>query len=92
MSEETAHKTPGVFLPSWWLAILLVPGAYGIWSAGQSLTRIETKVDGIENRITAVERDTKLNDERWRQTQIDVGAAKAAAETVAKMSAAQKEN
>lgn len=70
MSEERA-KAQGVFIPNWWLAILLVPLAGGVIWVVITLTRIQAVAENIQSttewRMNRVERDTKLNDEHLRQ-------------------------
>lgn len=90
MSTERA-QAQGLFIPSWWLAILLIPAAYGVWSAGMSLSRIETKVDAADARVKAVETQGRLNDEHTRQLEIEIAKTQGAVEALAKFRTSQKE-
>ena len=70
-----APKTQGVFIPSWFLAIILVPFCGGIFWVVVTLTNISRDQaniqSAIEFRLKEVEQQGKLNDERYRQLQQD---------------------
>lgn len=71
MITEDRAKAQGIFIPNWWIAILLIP-AFGaiIWVA-MTLTEIKTQQAAAAQmwdlRLRTIERDVKLNDEHMRQ-------------------------
>lgn len=82
MTTEKA-KAQGVFMPNWWLGILLIPALYGVFSFGQSITRIETKIDAYESRLKNVETQGRLNDEHTRILEVSIAEVKGSINTLA---------
>lgn len=74
MAEEQAQRQ-GVFIPNWWLAILLMPLAGGVLWVIITLTSISANQTALQNtlefRLKQVETQAKLNDEHERERQID---------------------
>lgn len=89
MTTEKA-KAQGIFMPNWWLGILLIPALYGIYSFGQSLTRIEVKVDAYESRLKSAETQGRLNEEYTRNLQLELAEVKGATNAIAVMQAPKK--
>lgn len=96
MTQENA-KAQGVFLPNWWLAILLMPLAGGVIWVVITLTRIQEQQsslkDTIEFRLKSTETQTRLNDEHTRQLEIEIAKTQGAVEAIAKFQlTSKKEN
>lgn len=70
MTEEAA-KSQGLFIPNWWLALLLIPLMGGVLWVVMSLTTIQATQqamrDTLEFRLKEMEIQAKLNDEHLRQ-------------------------
>lgn len=88
MTTERA-KAQGVFLPNWWLSLLLIPLAGGVMWIVITLTSISANQaalkDTLEFRLKAVEVQTKLNDEHERQRQIDQARLEGSIDTLTKI-------
>lgn len=70
MTEDRA-KAQGLFIPNWWLAILLIPLMAGVVWVVVTLTSIQQQQialkDSLEFRLKQVETQGKINDEHLRQ-------------------------
>lgn len=70
MAEDTA-RAQGIFIPNWWLAMLLIPLAGGVIWMIITLTQISANQAAMQNslefRLKQVETQSKLNDEHLRQ-------------------------
>lgn len=95
MTEDKA-KAQGVFIPNWWLAILLMPlcGA-ALWVV-VTLTRIQTQQDNIQTmvefRMKAIETQDKIKDEHVRDLELSIAKTQGGVEAVAKMASNKKDN
>lgn len=91
MTEESA-KAQGVFLPNWWLAIMLIPLVAGILWVITSLTRIQTQQENIqalmEFRMKSVETKASLNAEHEETLRLAEAKLEGEIETVTKFTAA----
>lgn len=71
MTQDTAVRAQGVFIPNWWLSLLLIPLIGGVMWVVITLTQIQANQANlqstIEYRLKIMERDIKLNDEHLRQ-------------------------
>jgi hypothetical protein len=72
VDEQTGPRATGIFIPSWFLAIILVPVCGGILWVATTLTEIRRDqtnlANTIEYRLKEVETQEKLNNERWLDT------------------------
>jgi hypothetical protein len=93
MSEDKA-KAQGVFIPNWWLALLLIPLAGGVMWVVITLTQIQSQQAAlqaaIEYRLKASETQGRLNDEHTRQLEIEIARTKGAVDTLAAINGQKK--
>src|SRR5262245_56594606 len=75
MAEDDA-KRQGVFLPNWWLSLLLIPTAGGVLWVATTLAEIKSNIAGLKDsnefRLKQVETQGKLNDEHTRLLEIEI--------------------
>lgn len=81
LMEETGARAQGVWIPSWFLAIILIPVCGGILWVVITLTQISRDQANLQNtieyRIQQLDTQSKLNDERWRATEGTLAALRA---------------
>jgi hypothetical protein len=78
--EETGQRATGVWIPSWFLAVILVPVCGGILWVVITLTTIRTQQDNLQNtmefRLKGAETDNKLNTRDISDLRIEVESLK----------------
>jgi len=82
IDEQTGPRATGIFIPSWFLAIALIPACLGILWLNTTLTEIRTNQASLQNsiefRLKQAEVQEKLNDEHLRLLEQEIAAIKAA--------------
>jgi hypothetical protein len=85
LDEQTGPRATGIFIPSWFLAIILVPVCGGILWVATTLTEIrrdQANLQGaVEYRLKNAETQERLNDEHLRMLENEISAMKAGRES-----------